>query len=76
MEKTYGAIIKEDNNLADNVTYFGVRGKLLVNDFDDLEIFSAIEPKTANDIKTAYALSDAGLENPESFVKATFTVGA
>ena len=74
--RIYGAIIKEDNNLADNVVYFGVRGKLLVNDFDDLEIFSAIEPKTANDIKTAYALSDAGLENPESYVKATFTVGA
>lgn len=71
--RIYGAIIKEDNNLADNVVYFGVRGKLLVNDFDDLEIFSAIEPKTANDIKTAYALTDAGLENPESFVKATFT---
>lgn len=74
--RIYGAIIKEDNNLADNVVYFGVRGKLLVNDFDDLEIFSAIEPKTANDIKTAYALSDAGLENPESFVKATFAPGA
>ena len=74
--RIYGAIIKEDNNLADNVAYFGVRGKLLVNDFDDLEIFSAIEPKTANDIKTAYALSDAGLENPESYVKATFTPGA
>lgn len=72
--RIYGAVIKEDNNLADNVVYFGVRGKLLVNDFDDLEIFSAIEPKTANDIKTAYALTDAGLENPESFVKATFTV--
>lgn len=71
--RIYGAVIKEDNNLADNVVYFGVRGKLLVNDFDQLEIFSAVEPKTANDIKTAYALSDAGLENPESFVKATFT---
>ena len=74
--RIYGAIIKEDNNLADNVVYFGVRGKLLANDFDDLEIFSAIEPKTANDIKTAYSLSDAGLENPESFVKATFAPGA
>lgn len=72
--RIYGAVIKEDNNLADNVVYFGVRGKLLVNDFDGLEIFSAIEPKTANDIKTAYVLTDAGLENPESFVKATFTV--
>lgn len=71
--RIYGAVIKEDNNLADNVVYVGVRGKLLVNDFDDIEIFSAIEPKTANDIKTAYALTDAGLENPESFVKATFT---
>lgn len=74
--RIYGAVIKEDNNLADNVVYFGVRGKLLVNDFDDLEIFSAVEPKTANDIKTAYVLTDAGLENPESFVKATFSAGA
>lgn len=73
--RIYGAIIKEDNNLEDNVVYFGVRGKLLVNDFDGLEIFSTIEPKTVNDIKTAYALSDAGLENPLSFVKATFSVG-
>lgn len=71
--RIYGGVVKEDNNLADHVVYFGVRGKLLVNEFDDLEIFSTIEAKTANDIKTAYSLTDAGLENPESFVKATFT---
>lgn len=74
--RIYGAIIKEDNNLSDNVVYFGVRGKLMVNDFDGLEIFSTVEAKTANEIKTAYAMMDAGLENPESFVKATFAPGA
>lgn len=74
--RIYGAVIKEDNNLADNVVYFGVRGKLMVNDFDGLEIFSTVEAKTANEIKTAYAMMDAGLENPESFVKATFAPGA
>lgn len=74
--RIYGAVIKEDNNLADNVVYFGVRGKLMVNDFDGLEIFSTVEAKTANEIKTAYAMMDAGLEDPESFVKATFAPGA
>lgn len=74
--RIYGGVIKEDNNLADNVVYFGVRGKLMVNDFDGLEIFSTVEAKTANEIKTAYAMMDAGLEDPESFVKATFAPGA
>ena len=71
--RMYGAVIKKDENLADNVVYFGTMGQLLTNDYDDLFVFSAIEPKTANDIKTGYALFDAGLENPEAFVKATFT---
>lgn len=74
--RIYGGVIKEDNNLADNVVYFGVRGKLMVNDFDGLEIFSTVEAKTANEIKTAYVMMDAGLEDPESFVKATFAPGA
>lgn len=71
--RIYGAVIKEDNNLANNVVYFGTAGQIQANDYDDLFIFSAIEPKTANDIKTGYSLFDAGLENPKAFVKATFT---
>ena len=72
--RIYGAVVKEDPNLADNVVYFGVRGQILANDYDELQIFAAIEPKTANTIETAYSLFDAGLENPKGFVKATFTV--
>lgn len=72
--KIYGATVKVDENLSDNVIYLGVKGKVLANDYDDLFIFSATEPKTANEIITGYSLFDAGLENPKSFVKATFTV--
>ena len=72
--RIYGATVKVDENLPDNVVYLGVKGKVLANDYDDLFIFSATEPKTANEIITGYSLFDAGLENPKSFVKATFTV--
>lgn len=72
--RIYGATVKVDENLSDNVIYLGVKGKILANDYDDLFIFSATEPKTANEIITGYSLFDAGLENPKSFVKATFTV--
>lgn len=71
--RIYGAAIKKDENLPDDVIYFGTRGQLLANEFDELEIFSAIEPKTANSIITAYAIFDSGLKHPKSFVKATFT---
>lgn len=72
--RIYGATVKVDENLSDNVVYLGVKGKVLANDYDDLFIFSATEPKSANEIITGYSLFDAGLENPKSFVKATFTV--
>ena len=70
--RVYGASVKVDNEIADDVIYVGTKGQVLANDYDDLEIFSAVEPKTANEIKTGYSLFDAGLQNPESFVKATF----
>ena len=70
--RIYGASVKVDNEIADNVVYLGVKGAVMANDYDDMTIFNAIEPKTANEIKTAYSLFDAGLKNPESFVKATF----
>lgn len=71
--RMYGAEVKVDDNLPDNVAYFGVKKAVKANNFDDLTIHSAIEPKTMNTIITAYALFDAALEHPESFVKATFT---
>lgn len=71
--RIYGAVIKADPNLADNVVYVGVKGQILANNFDDLFIFSQIEPKTANTITTGYSLFDAGLQDPKGFVKATFT---
>lgn len=72
----YGAQVKEDVNLANNVAYFGVKGAIKGNNFAPLEITPAIEPKTANRIWTGSEIFDAGLENPESFVKVTFTMGA
>lgn len=73
--RIYGAAVKVDANLPDNVVYVIVKGQVLANEFDDLEIFSSIEPKTVNTIETAYSLFDAGLENPKGAVKATFTPG-
>lgn len=72
----YGAAVKEDVNLSNNVAYFGVKGALKANNFAPLEVIPAIEPKTANRIWTGSEIFDAGLENPEAFVKVTFTTGA
>lgn len=69
----YGARVKEDCNLTDDVAYFGVVGSLKCNDFAPLEIFPAIEPKTANRIFTGTEIFDAGLENPKAWVKVNFT---
>lgn len=71
--RIYGAKIKVDPNLADNVIYAGVKGQILANEFDELYVYSVTEPKTANTITTAYSLFDAGLQDPKGFVKATFT---
>lgn len=68
----YGAVVKEDVNLANNVAYFGVKGALKANNFAPLEITPTIEAKTANRIWTGSEIFDAGLENPKAFVKATF----
>lgn len=71
--RIYGATVSLDENLSDNVVYFGTKGSLLTNDYDRLTISSFTEPKTFREIKSAYSLFDAGLENPKSWVKATFT---
>lgn len=67
----YGAAVKVDDNLADNVILIGVPAAILGNDFAALEIVPQVEPKTLNRIYTGYALFDAGLENPQAFVQYT-----
>ena len=71
--RIYGAAVKLDENLADDEAYFGVSKKLLANDFIPTEITPSMEAKTGANIVLGYALFDAGLEDPKSFVKATFT---
>jgi HK97 family phage major capsid protein len=68
----YGYTVKEDNNLADKVIYAGAPSKILANNFEDLFINRAMDPKTFEDIVAGYSLFDAGLENPLGFVKVTF----
>lgn len=70
--RIYGASVKLDENLADNVIYVIVRSQLLVNDFKELTLYQSVEPKTLNTIITGYANMDAGLLNDKGAVKATF----
>lgn len=74
--RVYGAAVKEDTEIPDNVIYIGVPKFLLTNDFDGLEIVPAVEPKTLKRIITGYSLFDAGLEHPQAFVKITLTGAA
>ena len=71
--RVYGAAVKEDTEIPDGVIYIGVGKRILSNDFDELEIVHAVEPKTLKSIITGYSLFDAGLEHPKSFVKITLT---
>ena len=68
----YGAVVKLDDNLADKVAYIGIPKKILANNFEELFMNHAMDPKTFEDIVAGYSLFDAGLENPLSFVKVTF----
>lgn len=68
----YGAQVKEDVNLDNDVAYFGVKGAVKANGFAPLEVFPTVEAKTANTIFTGTEIFDAGLENPKSFVKVSF----
>lgn len=68
----YGYTVKEDNNLANKVIYAGAPSLILANNFEDLFINRAMDPKTFEDIVAGYSLFDAGLENPLGFVKVTF----
>ena len=71
----YGAQVKADPNLADNVAYFIVKGALKANSFAPLEVFPTKEAKTANTIYTGTEIFDGGLENPLAAVKVTFKAG-
>lgn len=71
--RIYGATVKVDDNLSNNVVYLIVKGAVLANDYDDFFLFRATEPKTVNETITGYSLFDAGLEMPTNAVKATFT---
>ena len=68
----YGYTVKEDSNLADKVMYAGAPSLILANNFEDLFINRAMDPKTFEDIIAGYSLFDAGIENPLGFVKVTF----
>lgn len=63
--RIYGAKIKEDPQMADDEFFLIAKDMLQTNEYDELEIFSTVEAKTANDIKTAYSLTDAGLRDPK-----------
>lgn len=63
--RVYGAKVKEDPQLADDEFYLIAKDNLWTNEYDELEIFSTVEAKTANEIKTAYSLTDAGCADPK-----------
>lgn len=68
----YGATVKRDGNLTNKVAYIGIPARILANNYEELFINHAIDPKTFADIIGGYSLFDAGLEDPLAFVKVTF----
>lgn len=70
--RIYGAVVKLDDNIPDDVVYAGIPTAILANDFDPLTIERDMDIKTWVTTVSAYSLFDAGLENPKSFVKASF----
>ena len=73
--RIYGANVVIDENLADNVAYFGIPARILANDFDTLTMMRDVNAKTFVTTISGYSLFDAGLEDPKAFVKVTFTAG-
>ncbi len=69
----FGASVRRDENLANNVAYFGIPARLLVNNFDPLTVERDKDVKTFVTTIGAYSLFDAGLEDPLSWVKVEFT---
>lgn len=70
--RIYGAQVKQDENLGDNVVYIGIPSLLLKNDFDPLFILPSIHPTSFVKTVAGYSLFDAGLYDPKAFVKVTF----
>lgn len=70
--RIYGAAVRKDENLADGEFYIIVNGKLLANDFDELTIYSSLEPKTAKTVITGYSLFDGALADPKGAVRGKF----
>lgn len=73
--RIYGGIVKVDENIPDNVVYVGVPRSILANDFEALFIGRETSMTTFVTTIGGYSLFDAGLENPQAFVKITFTEG-
>ena len=71
--RIYGAPVREDVNIPDNVAYVGVPASLLANDFETLFIGRDTDMTTFITTIGGYSLVDAGLENPTAFVKITFS---
>ena len=71
--RIYGAPVREDVNIPDNVAYVGVPASLLANDFETLFIGRDTDMTTFITTIGGYSLFDAGLENPTAFVKITFS---
>lgn len=69
----YGAPVRRDENLGNGVVYFGIPRRLLANNFDALTVARDTEVTTFVTTIGAYSLFDAGLEDPLSWVKVTFT---
>lgn len=73
--RLYGAEVRQDETVEDNVAYFGIPASVLANDFDKLSMSNQMDPKTFATVVGSYSLFDAGLKNPEAFVKVTFKAG-
>lgn len=70
--RIYGAVVKQDENIADDTVYVGVPASILANDFDELTIAKDMDVTNFVTTVGGYSLFDAGLENPLAFVKASF----
>lgn len=71
--RLYGAGVKLNENIPDNVAYFGVPADLIANDFEALAFMRDTNAESWVETFSGYSLFDGGLENPYAFVKVTFT---
>ena len=69
----YGAPVRTDENLPDNVAYFLIPASILANNFDNLAVARDTDVTSWVTTIGGYSLFDAGLEDPLAGVKVTFT---